>query len=380
MFGPYEASKDNNKTIRYKGNKIFPEIDDIRACDFSDEIIERRLQAIVSEERFGALHNIDNSIFFATTDYFRKAGADWVNLPLTTLMISSPGEIYRGKRIDYSTDSPPISLKWFEYEKSTFLSESSQFYLEMRLLQKNVEKVFSIYNSFRKEKADFCHLTEFQHIEFEGHVDFEENINISINLLRHIVTHLLTNNRSDLSVFLSEEDIASLANSLEEKNITYLTFREAIKLLYDDTGEEKYQEQTLKHFGAWEEIRLTNILGKHVILTEFPLAEIPFYHNELKHVNNISVSESADVILYGYRETIGSGVRIKSIDSLMEKAKHFNLPPDDYKPYLDTRKFSNYQQSAGFGLGWQRLTHWLLKLPAIWEASHIPRGHLLPKP
>ncbi|MDR3150486.1 MAG: hypothetical protein LBU14_02475 [Candidatus Peribacteria bacterium] len=31
----------------------------------------------------------------------------------------------------------------------------------------NLNQVFSIYNSFRKEESDATHLSEFQHIEYE---------------------------------------------------------------------------------------------------------------------------------------------------------------------------------------------------------------------
>jgi asparaginyl-tRNA synthetase len=89
-------------------------------------------------------------------------------------MISSPGEVYAGQKLDYTTDTLPVELpNWFDSPKRMFLSESSQFYLELALMTGGSDSVFSIYNSFRKEKSDFTHLTEFQHIEYEGKVDFE---------------------------------------------------------------------------------------------------------------------------------------------------------------------------------------------------------------
>jgi len=50
------------------------------------------------------------------------------------------------------------------------MAESSQFYLELILLIQKSEHVFSVYNSFRKEPSDATHLSEFQHIEYEGKV------------------------------------------------------------------------------------------------------------------------------------------------------------------------------------------------------------------
>jgi len=180
---------------------------------------------------------------------------------------------------------------------------------------------------------------------------------------------------------LGKKDIDFLSNAFESNNVQTLSFKEALEIIYKQTGDSIYQKFTLEHFGAWEEILLTNILGKHVILTEFPLLQIPFYHKQAaKTKNDVALAENADFILYGYREVIGAGARITDADSLAQKAKIFNLPLADYEPYLQTRSFKNYKNTAGFGMGWQRYTHWLLKLPFIWEASHIPRGHHLPKP
>jgi hypothetical protein len=51
-----------------------------------------------------------------------------------------------------------------------------------------------------------------------------------------------------------------------------------LDLLYDATKEERYKEFTLKHFGTWEEIKLTEILDANVIVEKYPMLQIPFYH------------------------------------------------------------------------------------------------------
>ena len=382
MQGPYSTRRTNQlRTIVYCGNKLFPGYVGVESTRFTAQTIHGRLEAIIREERFHHLHVIDSEMFFAIVSYFRGLGADWCSLPLTTRMISSPGEVYAGKTLDYTTDTLPIDIHWFDTQKQVFLSESSQFYLEMRLLQKNVEKVFSIYNSFRKEPADYCHLSEFQHVEFEGRVSFEENLTISVNLLAAIVKHLCQFARESLEYFLTEAEIQSLERAFVRDAFKYVTLKEALALLYEDTGDSRYQEFSLKHFGSWEEIRLTEILDAHVIVTEFPTLQIPFYHNILKmDQNGIPLAENADIILKGFRETIGAGIRISDPRALEEKARIFNLPIDAYQPYLAMRDYTHYQKTAGFGLGWQRFTQWILKLPVIWEACHVPRGHLEPIP
>jgi aspartyl/asparaginyl-tRNA synthetase len=382
MFGPYKATiSDGKKTISYQGNRVTGPIENILDVSFEKSILESRINDIAKKEEYYHLHKIDNAIFFATTDYFRSIGADWCNLPLTTKMISSPGEVYAGKTLDYTTDTLPVDITWFNDKERTYLSESSQFYLEIRLLIDKVDKVFSIYNSFRKEPADFCHLSEFQHIEFEGKMGSEENIGVYLDLLRHIIIYVLENNHKNLEHFLTPKEIEDLESAFADKNIQRISFEKALDILHEETGEDKYKELSMKYFGAWEEVKLTELLGKHVIVTDFPLLQIPFYHNIKKHNNEgVPLAENSDLILYGYRETVGSGTRISDPEILLQKAKTFNLPREDYEPYLQTRDFDHYVETSGFGLGWQRLTQWLLKLPVIWEASHVPRGHHSPKP
>jgi len=379
----YSAIIENGeRKIRYNGNRIFSVVENVKKVGFSEDISSSRLMRIFENpEYFYHIHKVDNGIFFGAVEFLRSIGAEWCNLPLTTLMISSPGEVYAGKTLDYTSDTLPVDISWFNNERNIFLSESSQFYLELRLLTENIDRVFSIYNSFRKEETDFCHLSEFQHIEFEGKVSFDQNIKVFLGLIRHITKYLIDNERESLIHFIGEEKVENLKDAFSQENIITMTFKESLDALYRETRDEIYKEFSLRHFGAWEEIKLTEIFKKHVLVIKFPLLQIPFYHNELKESENgVPLAENADFILCGYRETIGSGTRISSPEALKEKARVFNLPPSDYDPYIQTRLQGNYQKTSGFGLGWQRYVQWILQLPYIWEATHVPRGHHLPKP
>jgi len=109
-----------------------------------------------------------------------------------------------------------------------------------------------------------------------------------------------------------------------------------------------------------------------VLIREFPLLEVPFYHAVIDG-KKPKVANNADIIWPGYREIIGSGHRVRSEKELEEKSEIFNLPKEDYKPYLQTRKSKNYKETSGFGLGWERLLQGLLEMPFIWSASQFPR-------
>ncbi|OGZ71285.1 MAG: asparagine--tRNA ligase [Candidatus Staskawiczbacteria bacterium RIFCSPLOWO2_01_FULL_33_9] len=371
MLGPYQANKD--RTISYKGNKLFSPIKDISNIKPLTEEFENRLLSLNKDKMWTAIAKINHTINLSSNKYFDKIGAIFTALPLTTRMISSPGAFYGKGLINYTTDTCPIVLKWFDLSEVAFLSESSQIYLELALVQQEINQVYSIYNSFRKEVADSTHLSEFHHIEYEGKISQEENEKIALGLIQEIIFDLLNKNLTDLQQFLSNEKIEELKIfSQNIQSVKKITFKEALNILYKDTNDSRYLNFSMQDFGAWEEIRLTEILNGMVCVREFPLLEVPFYHDKVIGKEPL-VANNADFIWPGYREVIGSGHRIESETYLNEKAKIFNLPIEDYMPYLHSRKIDKYSPTSGFGLGWERILHGLLEMPFIWSASQFPR-------
>jgi len=149
MLGPYRANHDG--TISYMGNKIFKEIKDISKIIPSLEEVENRVKDFSENEMWGHIAQINHRINLSANEYFDNLGALFTTLPLTTRMISSPGAVYGREAINYTTDTCPITLKWFDLKDNAFLSESSQIYLELAMIQKNVNQVYSIYNSPSKD-------------------------------------------------------------------------------------------------------------------------------------------------------------------------------------------------------------------------------------
>ncbi|GJM73144.1 hypothetical protein HMSSN036_53600 [Paenibacillus macerans] len=377
MLGPYYTKKDNQ--LGYRGNNVFEPLDNVQAGRYTLAEAESRVASFSQQNYWGAIARINHQINMSCNLFFGEMNALYTLLPLTTRMISSPGAVYGREAISYTTDVCPISLEWFDLPSKAFLSESSQIYLELSVLQNKVDHVYSIYNSFRKENVDSSHLSEFHHIEYEGAVDQDTNKNIITRLLFRIIQDLLRYNEADLSVFLSEDRLVMLEEISQRKKITELTFEEALKALYEDTKDEVYNNFTLEYFGSWEEVRLTEMYGGFLAISEFPLLEVPFYHAELRGRDR-RVANNTDFIWPGYRETIGSGQRVGTIEQLKEKAVIFNLPEEDYQCYLQSRTLDNYRETSGFGIGWERLIHGLLEMPYIWSAVQFPRTNVTLKP
>ena len=375
---PYQAREDGQ--IDYSGNKVFDPIEDIDEGDAGLEDIPERVTQLHEDETWTHLSAVNNHVYRATVDYFDSRDALYTLLPLTTRMISSPGAVFGSETIDYTEDTSPVKLEWFDLDDSIFLSESSQIYLEFALAQQDVDEVYSIYNSFRKEEADLTHMSEFHHIEYEGTVTQEENEEIIEGLVDAILDEMLTEGREHLEYFLYEDEIARL-EAVRDNPPKELTFREALDLLYEETGDEKYQEFTEAHFGDWEEIKLANMTNDRLVkITEYPLLEVPFYHAPSKNEDGEEVAINADYLWPSYKETIGSGQRVGDVPEVERKAEIFNLPREDYGPYIETRRFDSYETTSGFGVGWERLIQGMLRLPSIISTSHFPRVHTTIKP
>jgi len=369
----YSAGVDGR--ISFLGNKLFGPVADIRAAALDQAEFAGRVDAFREQKHWGALSRINDTIWSASIQYLSQLGSIFAPLPLVTRMISSPGSLYGRERIDFTSDTSPIRLRWFDLPYEAFLSESSQIYLELYLCQEGISRVYSIYNSFRKEHADATHLSEFHHIEYEGQHDQATNIEVALGLIRSIAAQLTERREADLSNFISAQELKELADFGKGGGQVFrMSFEDALECLAGDTKDDRFKRFTMREFDAWAEIRLTEIVGGLVIVEHFPLYEVPFYHDRLDDKQGANLANNADFIWPGYREIIGSGYRVSSAERLEEKAAAFNLPRDDYEPYMRSRR-KNYVPSSGFGVGWERLLQAFLRTPYIWTACAFPRVH-----
>jgi asparaginyl-tRNA synthetase len=74
----------------------------------------------------------------------------------------------------------------------------------------------------------------------------------------------------------------------------------------------------------------------------------------------------------GYGEIIGGGEREDDYDTLYQRLVEQGLNPDEYKWYLDLRRYGSVPHS-GFGLGIERVVLWITGLDHIRETIPFPR-------
>ncbi len=250
------------------------------------------------------------------------------------------------------------------FGKKAFLTQSSQFYLEV--LMHSLGKVYTIAPSFRAEKSKTRrHLTEFWHAEVElPWAHLEDIIDFEERMIKFMVKTVVEKNSKELKAL--GRNTEDLMPTIEQK-FHRKKYKDVVK---DAMKKFSY----LKHgsdLGEKEEREITKSLKKPLIITHYPDSLKPFYHR--RNPDNPKEILCNDILApEGFGEIIGSGERVWNEKKLVEQIKKDKLNPEDYQWYVDLRKFGSVPR-AGFGMGLDRFTAWIVNAEHIRDVIPLPR-------
>ena len=254
-----------------------------------------------------------------------------------------------------------FAVKYFDQE--AYLSQSWQLYAEAAIA--SLGKIYTVAPSFRAEKSRTRrHLTEYWHLEVEAPwCDLNCIMGIQEDLLAHVFDVLCDEMSSELE-FLGRpiDELRDMKPPFEK-----ITYDKAVEILNEEgVSFEWGDDLTWTH----EKI-LTQRFEKPFFVTHFPKGVKAFYHKP--DPERPEVTLSADLLApEGYGEITGGGQRIDDLDELLRRIKEENLNPEDYKWYIDLRRYGSVPHS-GFGLGVERAVAWICKLEHIRDAVAFPR-------
>jgi len=303
----------------------------------------------IRSRRMTAILKVRDTIFKAIHEFFRKRGFYEVQAPMfVTAAVEGGATLFK---VDYFN------------RKDVYLTQSSQFYLEVLIY--SLEKVYTIAPSFRAEKSRTRrHLTEFWHAEAEvAWTGLDDLMRLEEDLIAYIVDKVLEERSEELGILNRNTSI------LENIKTPFprLSYDEVISILQDKGFNIKWGDD----LGSDEERALTLDFDKPIFVYGYPEACKAFYHKPMP--SRPEVTLSADMLApEGYGEVIGGGERIEDLEVLISKINKFGLNPDDYKWYVDLRRYGSVPHS-GFGLGIDRLVMWICGLNHIREAVPFPR-------
>ncbi len=244
-----------------------------------------------------------------------------------------------------------------------FLSQSGQLYMEAACMA--LGKVYCFGPTFRAEKSKTRrHLMEFWMLEPEvAYITFEENLKLQEDMVTYVVKYILANYRNEFEII--ERDVKPLQKI--DTPFPRLHYRDAIGLLRKKGKDIHFGDD----FGADDETLLAEEFERPVFVHHFPASIKAFYMQP--DPGDPETVLAADLLApEGYGEIIGGSQRINDYDLLLKKMKDNKLSVDDYKWYLDLRRYGSVPH-GGFGIGLERTLAWIAKLPHVRETIPFPR-------
>ncbi len=408
---------------------------DIRIVSIADEypitpkehgvefLMEHRHLWLRSRKQWAAMR-VRNTIIFAIHRFFQERGFIQMDAPIFT------GNAAEGTTNLFETDY---------FDRKAYLTQSGQLYGEAMAMAHG--KIYTFGPTFRAEKSKTRrHLTEFWMIEPEmAYYDLAMNMDLAEEMISFIVQEVLKINHEELVIL--ERDIGKLEQvrapfprisyteaveklnspKMQEKLDTMARDREleAEKLkdelaaLDAEFGQakkgRKFQidrkrgeinarldqiDEDLRNLPVWKKSALEKKWGEDfggsdetlltmddttpVMVHGYP-AEVKAFYMKRDPENN-EIALGVDMLApEGYGEIIGGGQREDSLDILLQRLKEHNLPEEQFRWYLDLRKYGSVPHS-GFGLGLERTVAWLCGLQHVRETIPFPRmmGRLYP--
>ena len=261
------------------------------------------------------------------------------------------------------------------FGRKAYLSQSGQLYNEATAAA--FGKVYCFGPTFRAEKSKTRrHLTEFWMVEPEvAFLELDGLMDLCEWFLSQLARQVLESSRQHLELLdktKPEDDTRNLLprpEALEKISPPFpkIHYDDAIVLLQKKGASIKWGED----FGGDEETMLAKEFEKPVMVHHYPAQIKAFYMK--RDPDDPKYSLSVDVLApEGYGEIIGGGQREDDYRILLESIKEHNLPEEEFRWYLDLRRYGTFPHS-GFGLGVERTVAWFSGIRHVRETIPFPR-------
>lgn len=302
---------------------------------------------------YQAMVRLQDAFVKASMDFFTQRGFIYVPLPMTTSAISSP--------MGLGSDSLPVQVELGG--KPVYLADSMQFLLEYvcRMAEKGC---FYLMPSFRGEKTDERHLSQFFHCEAEIRGSLENILNLAEQYVIHLSRWLLETCREDIEQYAGT--VSHLEKMAASSKIPRVTFREAMKLLKGHPEATKELSQNCCTISKYGEKLLMEWFGGCVWLTHFDAKVVPFYQAQ-----DGGIARNADLLM-GIGEILGAGERHFCAQQVTNALTLHQVAREDYTWYIQMKE-QYPMQTAGFGLGMERFLLWVLRHDDIRDCQIVAR-------
>lgn len=326
---------------------------------------------------FRAVFKIRSEAAYAIHNFFNSRGFVYVHTPIITGSdCEGAGAMFQVTTLDLD-NVPKTEDGACDYTKDFFGKKASMTVsgqLDVENFAMTFANVYTFGPTFRAEHSNTVrHAAEFWMIEPElAFADLADDMDYAEDMVKYIIDYVMQSCSEEiefLNAFVDKGLIERLNNvrSNEFKRLTYTEAIEILEKVKDRFDAPVYWGCDLQ--SEHERYITEEVFKKPVFLTDYPKDIKAFYMRLNDDGKTVAAS---DLLVPGIGELIGGSQREERMEVLTKRMAECGLKPEDYKSYLDLRKYGGVIHS-GFGLGFERMVMYLTGVSNIRDVLPFPR-------
>ena len=326
---------------------------------------------------FQAVFRVRSLIAYAIHQYFQERDFVYVHTPLITGSdCEGAGEMFQVTTMNLSDipkkEDGSVDFSKDFFGKPTNLTVSGQLNGETYAMA--FRNIYTFGPTFRAENSNTTrHAAEFWMIEPEmAFADLQDNMDIAEGMLKHIIRYGLEHAPEEMAFFNSfiDKGLLDRLHGVLNSEFAHVTYTDAIEILSKNNDHFDYKVSWGCDLQTEHERYLTEQIYKRpVFVTDYPKEIKAFY---MKMNPDGRTVAAMDCLVPGIGEIIGGSQREDDYDKLAARMKELNLNEEDYRFYLDLRRYGSARH-AGFGLGFERCVMYLTGMGNIRDVVPFPR-------
>ena len=326
---------------------------------------------------FEAVFRVRSLCAYAIHKFFQERDFVYVHTPLITGSdCEGAGEMFQVTTLDLNnlpmTEDGKVDFSKDFFNKPTNLTVSGQ--LNGETFAMAFKNIYTFGPTFRAENSNTTrHAAEFWMIEPEiAFADLEDDMMLAESMLKYVINYVLENAPEEMAFFNNfvDKGLLDRLRNVVENDFARVTYTEAIDILSKHNDKFDYKVSWGCDLQTEHERYLTEQIYKRpVFVTDYPKEIKAFY---MKLNDDGKTVAAVDCLVPGIGEIIGGSQREDDYDKLLARINELGLSEDDYKFYLDLRKYGSARH-AGFGLGFERCVMYLTGMGNIRDVIPFPR-------
>ena len=324
---------------------------------------------------FNAVFKIRSTAAYAIHKYFNERNFVYVHTPIITGSdCEGAGEMFQFTTLDLDRIAKDGKVDYSKdfFGKKASLTVSGQ--LNEECLTHAFGKTYTFGPTFRAEKSNTTrHAAEFWMMEPEMcFCELDELMDNEEEMVKYVISYVMENCHDEmefLNRFVDTGLIERLKNVVEN-DFVRLDYTEAISILENVKDRFVFPVNWGVDLQSEHERYLTEeVFKKPVFLTNYPKDIKAFY---MRLNDDKKTVAAVDLLVPGIGELIGGSQREERLDVLKNRMTEMGLKEEDYKWYLDTRRYGTNKHS-GYGLGFERMVMYLTGIQNIRDVEIFPR-------